>query len=155
MRTTFIGMTICMDEPTKTVIVSGYFDPLHVGHLDYLEAAAELGDELWVIVNNDEQAKLKKQKPFMRVHERARIIGSLKCVDQVRISFDHDKTILQTLEWLTAHAPHEFLFAKGGDSTPENTPETSLCDRIGLEIRFGVGGQKVQSSSWLTSGLSQ
>lgn len=138
----------------KIVIASGYFDPLHIGHLRYLEAARGLGDELWVIVNNDVQATLKKGKAFMRAVERGQILGALACVDKVRVSFDTGRDILQTLEWLTCGQDHCFIFAKGGDSTPDNTPETEFCRTTGIETRFHVGGGKIQSSSWLLNDSS-
>jgi cytidyltransferase-like protein len=132
------------------VAASGYFDPLHVGHVRYLKAARTLGDELFVIVNNDWQAEVKKGKSFMRAIERAEIVAALKYVDGVIIAFDHDRAVKQTLEWIRPN-----IFAKGGDSTASNTPETVLCDRLGIKLVFGIGGEKIQSSSWLISGSSQ
>lgn len=130
----------------KYVIASGYFNPLHGGHIDYLKEAKTLGDCLVVIVNNDDQVKLKGSTPFMNENERLKIIRSLKFVDLACISIDKDKTVCKTLMSLEfSHA----LFAKGGDSTPDNVPEINVCKILGIEIVFNVGGKKKQSSSWL------
>jgi len=127
------------------VVTSGYFDPLHIGHLRLLEEAKKLGDYLCVIVNNDQQAKLKKGKPFMPEKERLAIIEALKPVDDVFLSIDTDKTIRETLRAIKPQ-----IFAKGGDSTIDNVPELDICKELGIEVVFGVGGEKIQSSSWLT-----
>lgn len=131
----------------KIVCTSGYFNPLHKGHLALLREARKLGDKLVVIVNNDEQVKLKGSKPFMDARERAEIVDALKDVDEVYISVDNDRTVRRTLGMLNAD-----VFAKGGDSTPENTPERALCEERGIEIVYNVGGEKVQSSSTLLCG---
>jgi len=126
----------------KKVVASGYFDPIHVGHIKYLQEAKKLGDKLIVIINNDFQAKRKKGKPFMRETERAVIVGELKCVDSVRISLDTDETVCNTLR-----AIHPDIFANGGDRTSDEVPETEVCRELGIEMVFGVGGKKIQSSS--------
>lgn len=133
----------------KVVAVSGYFDPLHIGHVRYLQAAKRLGDKLVVILNNDGQARLKKGAPFMLERERREILQALRCVDDVILSIDTDRTVRETLKIVRPD-----IFAKGGDSTGENTPEQDVCDEIGCIVFFGVGGEKIQSSSWLTSGSS-
>lgn len=127
-----------------TVATSGYFNPLHKGHLALLREAKKLGDVLMVIVNNDEQVKIKGSKSFMDQDERAQIIKALRCVDKVYISIDTDGTQRKTLAKLKPN-----IFAKGGDSTPENTPELALCKAMGTKVVFGVGGGKLQSSSTL------
>jgi len=124
----------------KIVCTSGYFNPLHIGHLNLLKEAKALGDYLVVIVDNDEQVKLKGGKPFMNQEERMEIVKAIRYVDKVVLSIDKDRTITQTLKSISPD-----IFAKGGDSTPENTPEKDL----GIEVVYGVGGDKVQSSSWL------
>lgn len=121
------------------VCTSGYFDPLHVGHLDLLTAAKSLGDHLTVIVNSDAQVKLKGSVPFMCELERCLIVAALECVDEVVLSIDADRTVCETLQLIGPD-----IFAKGGDSTPDNVPEQEIC-----RVMFGVGGGKVQSSSWL------
>lgn len=128
----------------KIVVASGYFNPLHSGHLYYLEKAKKLGDKLIVIVNNDKQVKLKGSIPFMNENERVKIISSLKCVDKVFLSIDKDKTVCKSLEYLKPN-----FFAKGGDSTPKNVPELNLCKKLGARVVFNVGGKKTNSSSIL------
>jgi len=126
----------------KTVVaVSGYFDPLHVGHLEYLELAKALGDELVVIVNNDAQAIMKKGKPFMSLPDRMKIVGSLKCVDRVIASIDRDGSQCETLRMLKPD-----IFAKGGDRYAHEIPETPVCKELGIKIIDGLGA-KIRSSS--------
>lgn len=141
------------NENNTAVITSGYFDPLHFGHLDYLEAAAKLGD-LYVIINNDLQAAFKKGKAFMPEAERCRIVNALKCVKSVVISRSKDKTVIDDLRdlsfVLTETGFNNIYFAKGGDSTQDNVPERVICGELGIPILWGIGGAKVQSSSWLT-----
>ena len=94
------------------VAVSGYFDPFHVGHLEYLERSKKLGDYLFVIINNDHQAKLKKGKSFMSAIERLKLIRGLKCVDAAIISVDKDRTVCKTLELICPNThiwPHPKL----------------------------------------------
>jgi cytidyltransferase-like protein len=135
---------------TKIVCVSGYFDPLHIGHIEYMERSKAIGDELVVIVNNDIQAKLKKGREFMPLTERLRIIASLKCVDKVVESIDTDRTVCETLRKMN---PLPDFFCNGGDQTNDSIPEATVCDELGIELRDGFG-DKIQSSSWLT-GLKQ
>ena len=126
------------------VCTSGYFNPLHIGHVRLLEEAKKLGDHLTVIVDNDEQVRLKGSKPFMSEQERCKIVMALRCVDSVVLSVDCDKTIRETLKMVNPD-----IFAKGGDSVLENVPEREVCKRLGIELIFGVGGGKIQSSSSL------
>ncbi len=126
------------------VVTSGYFNPLHIGHVTLFREAKRLGDYLIVIVNNDHQVKLKGSKPFMDEKERCAIIKALKYVDEVVLSIDRDKTIKRTLSMIRPN-----IFAKGGDSTPLNVPEIDVCNKYDIEIVYGVGGGKIQSSSWL------
>lgn len=128
------------------VVNSGYFDPLHVGHIECMELSKKLGDKLVVIVNNDEQCRLKKGKAFMPEKERARIVKSLKFVDAVFLSVDKDRSVCKSLE---AVKPN--IFAKGGDRNVGNIPEKDVCDRFGIKIIDGVGA-KIQSSSYLIAG---
>ena len=131
-----------------TVVTSGYFNPLHVGHIKLLEEANKLGGRLIVIVNNDKQVLLKGSKVFMNEKERCAIVKALRCVDEVVLSIDTDRTICQTLKMIKPN-----IFAKGGDSTPENVPEQDICGKCGIEIIYNVGGGKIQSSSWLKNVL--
>lgn len=128
----------------KIVCTSGYFNPFHIGHLNLFKEAIKYGDYLVVIVNNDEQVKLKGSQPFMSQTERMEIIKSIKYVHKVLLSVDTDRSIKNTLKKI-----NPAVFLKGGDSTEENTPELELCKQLGIKVVFGVGGDKIQSSSWL------
>jgi len=128
-------------KESKTVATSGYFDPIHVGHIEYLEMAAKLGDKLVVIVNNDNQAKLKKGAPFMSAADRLKIVSSLSCVDEVFLSIDEDPTVCKSL---CAVKPD--IFAKGGDRFVDEIPEAAVCKEINAEIIDGLG-MKIRSSS--------
>ena len=129
----------------KIVCVSGYFDPIHVGHLEYFKNAKKLGDKLLVIVNNDEQATLKKGKPFMPVDERIILINELECVDIVVKSIDTDRAVCQTLATLE---PKPTYFCNGGDQFNDIIPEAEICNQRGIILSDGLG-EKIQSSSWL------
>ena len=128
----------------KIVATSGYFDPLHIGHLECLELAKKLGDKLIVIVNSDLQAKLKKGKSFMNENDRMKIISALNCVDEVFLSIDKDKTQCKSLEYLKPH-----IFAKGGDRMLNEIPESKICHQLGIQIVDGLG-DKIRSSSEIT-----
>ncbi len=132
----------------KRVLVSGYFDPLHIGHIDLFQLAKNLageGGKLIVVVNNDYQASLKKGRPFMPHEERINIIKNLRMVDEVILSIDEDKTICKTLEMINPD-----IFANGGDPINiELVPEKEVCDRLGIEMVINLG-KKLQSSSALT-----
>lgn len=134
----------------KTIATSGYFNPLHVGHIRLFQAANKLGTYLIVIVNNDYQVRLKGSVPFMPERERLELVQSIEGVDLAVISVDFDKTVCDTLKMFRPH-----IFAKGGDSEPENTPEESLCRRLGIQLVYGVGGPKIQASSQLIHGAVQ
>lgn len=124
-----------------TVVVSGYFDPLHVGHIEYLEIARSLGDVLIVIVNNDKQASLKKGKSFMGEEDRLTIVGSLGCVDHVFLSIDEGKDVCKSLAYLKPD-----VFANGGDRLNREIPEAKVCDELGINLVDGLG-TKIRSSS--------
>lgn len=128
----------------KTVCVSGYFNPVHKGHIRYLKEAKKLGMRLIVIVNNDKQVKIKGSKPFMGQEERLEIVSAIKYVDEALIAIDEDATVIQTLKLVKPD-----IFAKGGDRTLDNIPEKEICDKLGIKIVEMVGGGKVQSSSKL------
>lgn len=132
----------------KIACVSGYFDPIHIGHIEYFKESKNIADKLMVIVNNDEQATLKKGKPFMSVDERIKIIEELKCVDYVVKSIDLDRTVCKTIEILS---PVPNFFCNGGDQNNNTIPEKDICDKLGIELRDGFG-EKIQSSSWLIKG---
>ena len=138
----------------KVVIVSGYFDPIHVGHLEYLQMASQLGDILLVIINNDEQAKLKKGESFMSERDRMEIVFALECVDEVLISCDTDASVCKSLELAAQFKPMaDLIFAKGGDRHFGEVPEVDTCKKLGMEM-IGNLGEKIRSSSEYT-GLKQ
>jgi cytidyltransferase-like protein len=132
----------------KIVCVSGYFDPIHIGHLEYFKNARQIGDKLCVIVNNDQQAILKKGKSFMPCDERIKIIEEFKCVDMVIKSIDIDRTVCKTLASLE---PKPYYFCNGGDQFNDIIPEATICHERGIELVDGLG-DKIQSSSWLIKG---
>lgn len=134
-----------VSEKKEKIIVatSGYFDPLHHGHIELFRLAKELGDHLIVIVNNDNQTMQKKGYIFMPHEEKVKIISAIKYVDEVIISIDEDQTQCKTLEMLKPH-----IFAKGGDRYIDEIPETPICKKHNIKIIDGLG-LKVQSSSEL------
>lgn len=125
--------------------VSGYFDPVHIGHIEYFKLSKQVADKLVVIVNNDEQAFLKKGKSFMPIDERIKIIEELKCVDYVVKSIDTDRTVCKTLESIN---PRPTYFCNGGDQNNDSIPEAEICNKLGIKLLDGFG-EKIQSSSWL------
>ena len=134
----------------KAIIVSGYFNPIHKGHLDLFKKAKSLGDKLWVIVNSDFQRVLKGSKPFMDENERLIIIQSIKYVDYALISNDRDKTQCYTLQQFhdMFSDKYDLAFANGGDQNNDTISEREVCERLGIELLDGLG-DKIQSSSWL------
>ena len=132
-----------------TVAVSGGFDPIHVGHVRMFNEAKKLGDELVVIINNDNWLKHKKHHVFMHQRERKEIIEGLRSVDRVVLT-NHksnpvDMSVCKALEKIKPD-----IFANGGDRVKSNIPEVATCQKIGCQMVFNVGhGGKVQSSSWL------
>ena len=132
----------------KIVCVSGYFDPIHVGHLEYFKFSKKIGTKLMVIVNNDHQATLKKGKAFMPCDERIKIIEEFKCVDYVVKSIDTDRTVCETLRNIE---PKPHFFCNGGDQNNNTIPEGPVCAERNIELRDGFG-DKIQSSSWLIKG---
>ena len=128
------------------VCVSGYFDPLHVGHLEYFKNAKKIGNKVTVIVNNDKQAELKKGKSFMPAEERCKIIQELQCVDNVILSIDEDRTVCKTLEQIKPN-----IFANGGDQFNDKIPEAEICKKYNIKLIDNLG-DKIQSSSWLIKG---
>jgi cytidyltransferase-like protein len=137
-------------EKKKAVIVSGYFNPIHKGHLELFRKAKENADKLWVIVNSDLQRELKGSKEFMDELERLEIIQSIRYVDYALISMDRDKTQCKTLETFSEMFGEQYhlIFANGGDQNNDTIPEREVCERVGIELVDGLG-DKVQSSSWL------
>lgn len=137
----------------KIVCVSGGFDPIHVGHVRMIQEAAELGDELVVIINNDNWLRNKKGYVFMPQDQRREIIEGLKGVTRVIFTShepnDEDRSVCRELREIRPH-----VFANGGDRKPDGDPipEVLVCDELGIEVIYNVGqGGKIQSSSWLTA----
>ena len=138
-----------MSKP-KAIIVSGYFNPLHKGHLELFQKAKANGDQLWVIVNSDFQRQLKGSKEFMLEDERLIIVGAIGIVEKVLISIDKDKTQCATLADLADQYSnqYELYFANGGDQNNDSIPEAPVCKEKGIGLLEGLG-DKIQSSSWL------
>ena len=135
---------------SKIVCVSGYFAPIHVGHLEYFKMSKQIGDKLMVIVNNDEQAKLKKGESFMNERDRLEIVYNLECVDEVLLSDDTDKSVSKSLRLVSQFKPMaELIFAKGGDRNFGEVPEVKTCEELGIEMVDNLG-KKIRSSSDLT-----
>jgi cytidyltransferase-like protein len=137
----------------RMIIVSGYFNPVHKGHIEYFEKAGACGNKLCVIVNSDFQRELKASKEFMLEAERLLIVKSLRAVDVAEISIDRDRTVCETLRRLHSMFSWKFdlAFANGGDQTNQTIPEREVCEELGIELLDGLG-DKVQSSSWLLEG---
>lgn len=134
----------------KAIIVSGYFNPLHRGHIEYFSLAKQNGDILVVIINNDIQRSNKGSKEFMLEDEREMIISNLKLVDKTYISIDTDRTVKKTIEMIHTELKnnYELFFANGGDQTNKSIPESDICNKLGISLIDNLG-DKIQSSSWL------
>jgi D-beta-D-heptose 7-phosphate kinase/D-beta-D-heptose 1-phosphate adenosyltransferase len=134
----------------KAIIVSGYFNPLHKGHLEYFNNAKAICDELFVIVNSDHQRELKGSKPFQDEEERLLIVSNIKAVDKAVLSIDQDRTVCETLKSIAEEysATYALGFANAGDQNNDNIPECAICEALGIELIDGLG-EKIQSSSWL------
>jgi len=140
-------------EKTKTlVIASGYFNPVHKGHIEYLTRSKELGDKLFVIVNNDIQREMKGSKVFMNEDERKLVIESLKPVDWAIVSIETENRLvdksIKLIHELHKYEFDNFIFSNGGDQTEHTIAEGDICRNLGIKMVFGLG-DKIQSSSWL------
>jgi cytidyltransferase-like protein len=125
------------------ICASGYFSPLHYGHIEYLQKSKNLGTKLIVIVNNDKQSFLKKGTSFMPEDERLKIVRSLECVDTAILSIDNDRTVCKTLKQI-----YPDIFTNGGDQFNNIIPEKKVCEEMGTKLVDNLGN-KIQSSSWL------
>jgi cytidyltransferase-like protein len=134
----------------KAIIVSGYFNPLHKGHIELFNYAKAKGDRLFVIVNNDHQRALKGSKKFMVEDERVLILNELSITDKVFLSIDKDKTVCQSLEKIHKDYGNNFklYFANGGDQNNDSISEATVCNERGIKLIDDLG-DKIQSSSWL------
>ena len=147
--------------PARAAIVSGYFNPLHIGHLQMMEAARELGDgHLVVIVNSDEQQRMKKGKVIFTEDVRLRIVKALRVVDDAFVAVDTDGSVTDSLRKVRAAYPDsDLVFCNGGDRRdPDAMPssESAVCAELGIEMAFGVGGEdKADSSSRILHELGE
>ena len=134
----------------KAIIVSGYFNPIHKGHIEYFNNAKDLADELFVIVNSDLQRALKASKEFQKEDERLFIVQNIKAVDTAIISIDKDRTVCASIEAIfeTYGDQYQLGFANGGDQDNNSIPEAPICKELGIQLIDGLG-DKIQSSSWL------
>jgi len=155
-----------MSKKTIIAIASGYFNPLHKGHIELFERAKKIADKLIVIVNNDKQRELKRSKEFQNENERCKIISSLKPVDGVLLSVDLDRSVRESLKLLyerykkleepnvhSVDIPTEYqlIFVNGGDQFSNTVAERDVCMEYGIYMIDGMGS-KIQSSSWLLNG---
>lgn len=134
----------------RAIIVSGYFNPLHKGHIEYFYLAKSNGDKLFVIINNDQQRELKKSKKFMLEDERVLIINELAISDKAILSIDKDRTVCKTLKEIHRIYNEKFdlYFANGGDQNNDSIPESNVCKDLGIKLIDQLGS-KIQSSSWI------
>ena len=134
----------------KAIIVSGYFNPIHKGHLEYFNTAKAMADKLFVIVNNDHQRELKGSKEFQDENERMMIVSNIKAVNKAILSIDTDRTVCATIKMIAEQFGEEFElgFANGGDQNNDTIPERVVCRQMNVALIDGLG-DKIQSSSWL------
>ena len=134
----------------KAIIVSGYFNPIHKGHIEYFQNAKANGDKLFVIVNSDLQRALKGSKEFQNEDERVKIVENLRMVDKCLLSIDKDRTVVESIKIIFNEFGNEYrlAFANGGDQNNDTIPERQICEKLGIELIDNMGG-KIQSSSWL------
>jgi len=134
----------------KAIIVSGYFNPIHKGHLEYFNNAKILADQLFVIVKNDHQRELKGSKEFQDENERMIIVSNIKSADKAILSIDNDRTVCATIKMIAEQYGEEFVlgFANGGDQNNDTIPEKPICEEMNVALIDGLG-DKIQSSSWL------
>ncbi|MDA0754327.1 MAG: adenylyltransferase/cytidyltransferase family protein [Candidatus Marinimicrobia bacterium] len=145
-----LELKISMEENKSAIIVSGYFNPLHIGHIEYFHNAKEYADILIVIVNNDEQRKLKGSKEFMNENERLKIIKELRVVDEAFLSIDKSRDVSKSIEKIHNQFSNQLnlFFGNGGDQNNSLIPEAKICNKLNIKLIDGLG-IKIQSSSWL------
>ena len=134
----------------KAIIVSGYFNPIHKGHLEYFNNAKAMADVLFVIVNSYYQRALKGSKEFQKEDERMIIVSNIRAVDHAVLSIDQDRTVCATIKHIaqTYGQQYDLAFANGGDQNNQTIPERPICEEMGVALIDGLG-DKIQSSSWL------
>tara|TARA_R110002051_G_scaffold275469_1_gene336445 strand:- start:59 stop:502 length:444 start_codon:yes stop_codon:yes gene_type:complete len=145
----------------RVIVISGYFNPIHSGHIDYIKEASKLGDKLIVIVNNDIQVNIKGSTPFQNQEERQKIVSNIKGVDSAIISIDEDSTVCETIraEYHSFDMYDYFFtgmsFCNGGDRKEGGVPEDILTEELGIQMIYNVGGEKTQSSKQLIQAVSK
>jgi len=127
----------------RTIIISGGFDPIHVGHVRIIQDAANYG-EVTAVVNSDDWLMRKKGYVFMPFEERCEVLQAIREVSDTASVDDTDNTVCEALRRLKPA-----MFGNGGDRTDKNTPEQDVCEELGIHMVFGLGGKKIQSSSEL------
>ena len=134
----------------KGIIVSGYFNPIHKGHIEYFNAARELGDELFVIANTHFQPELKGSQEFQNQEERLFIVENIKPTDKVFLAIATDRSVCETIRYIHQKESdnYDLAFANGGDQNNSSIPEAIICEELNIELLDGLG-EKIQSSSWL------
>ena len=136
----------------KIIITSGYFDPIHEGHIECLNLAKKLGDKLIVIINSDEQAILKKGKPFMNQKIREIIVYNLKAIDETLIAVDKDGSVCESIKLIHSkyNKGNKLIFAKGGDRFSNEVHEKKVCDELNIKIVDGLGSKINSSKNYYT-----
>jgi cytidyltransferase-like protein len=142
---------------SKTIVInSGYFNPIHPGHIECMELSRQLGDELWVIVNSDVQAQIKRGVPsFQNQDFRVSIVQAIKHVDQVFLCIDQDASVCLSLVELAQQAREihgddvKIIFAKGGDRNVSEVPESSICRANNIIMVDGLGAKTHNSSDFI------
>lgn len=141
--------------PKSFVITSGYFNPIHPGHVECFQLSKQYGDKLIVIVNSDHQAKLKRgTESFQDQEYRATIVKNLKPVDDIVMSIDQDQSVAATLEKVfkdlrDQYPDCEITFTKGGDRFAREIPEAKVCEKFGVTIQDGLGAKTHSSSDYV------
>ena len=129
------------DDQRKTIMVSGGFDPVHIGHIRMILDAARHGDVI-VVANSDDWLFRKKGFVFMEFEQRAEILAAIKGVVKVSGVDDSDGTVCEAIRRLKPH-----MFANGGDRRKNNTPEQDVCEELGVQMLWAVGGEDKANSS--------
>ena len=147
-------------KPMRVIVISGYFNPIHSGHIDYIKSAKQRGDVLVVIVNNDNQVELKGSVPFQNENERFKIVSNIKGVDRTVLSIDEDSTVCESLRMVYKTYEddpffHQMFFCNGGDRKEGGVPEDILTEELGINMLYNIGGEKVQSSSELIKNVAK
>jgi len=135
---------------SRVAVVSGYFNPIHAGHVEYLRLAREFvgpGGRVIAIVNSDAQSMLKKGSSLVPQEDRRRVVEAVRYVDVAIVSVDSDRTVRETLRQLSASEPRPTHFVNGGDVV-SSCSEERVCEELGIQLVYGLG-DKIQSSSWI------